>query len=997
MNQVQSGGISVDQLQQLFKNAVRPQETNHVIPEFVEYNPHEASERLKSILDGSVEFLKENKQVKTAERTHNFIITSHTTGQNQAIREKLLRDLVTSLKHYFQGCYVVVGSASDVPQDIIDIADCVFFDKIQRVTPPAYHGNGELQLVKEGLRVMHEKGKEWCVKFTYDFIINDSNFNMINEWAKIADTQNKEFVGTTWVDIKGSQWDVALQQNTVGTWLYYGKVSFLKDVFDTMQLDDIIERKVTQAFMGKSDKAFLYPSANDMLGGTWEECGDLITNAGNNIKPSFEKKQAVTPRGVNDKPRVLCYVCTKDRFFTTLPMTLTSLVLQTRVPDHLIIFEDGEHKDLNEVPYYKAMFETLGRKGCTVWMQYEQGKGQNVLDQKANMQKGYDLVWRCFLPKEQVETIGGARNIETINVGDIVKTHKNRYRPVTKVYKNYYQQHRDVVWVKTKYSTIRCTPEHPFLVFKNGQSSWVKASHLKTGFQLAYPTQQKKDILSIGLKSRGPKGKKYETRTIDKMDVDVDLARFLGLYLAEGCGGHDSIRFTFSNEETHLHDFIVKICQEKFGRTPGIHKRWATTVKLNIRDASRIFTGWFGCDARHKKIPEFVFGWSLKNRLSFLDGYFEGDGWWNSGRQLFGTASKQLAEDLSRLFISCGLGHSEISFRVPKKPANLSSGQLIHGSGVYEIALHTKSVQKYHDILEADVVNGEYLGITVEDVVKKKMYQSGNPEHQYVYNLEVKEDNSYIVGSVAVHNCDDDEVAEHDVLERMLKYFENNPKLGAVGGFVGGPLFGNGVATGKLENIFSEQNVQWHNGNAVYENVDHLHSSFLYRPGIVNFHQDLSPVSHRGETIFTASLKRAGYQLIVDQTIKIWHYRAAGGIRSHDNVFLYDHDEKKFMDKLEEWGYRICVLDNGIGDHAIFLGSILPELQKKYPHLILSVCYPEIFSGKLRPGDSLISIGQAPNPARLRDDVYTGLAEGRLKGSLQDAFRQLYLENGKEK
>ena len=639
MNQVKVDGISVDQLQQLFKNAVRPQETNHVIPEFVEYNPHEASERLKSILDGSVEFLKENKQVKTAERTHNFIITSHTTGQNQAIREKLLRDLVTSLKHYFPGCYVVVGSASDVPQDIIDIADCVFFDKIQRFTPPAYHGNGELQLVKEGLRVMQEKGKEWCVKFTYDFIINDSNFNMINEWAKIADTQNKEFVGTTWVDIKGSQWDVALQQNTVGTWLYYGKVSFLKDVFDTMQLDDIIERKVTQAFMGKSDKAFLYPSANDMLGGTWEECGDLITNAGNNIKPSFEKKQAVTPRGVNDKPRVLCYVCTKDRFFTTLPMTLTSLVLQTRVPDHLIIFEDGEHKDLNEVPYYKAMFETLGRKGCTVWMQYEQGKGQNVLDQKANMQKGYHFVWRY----------------------------------------------------------------------------------------------------------------------------------------------------------------------------------------------------------------------------------------------------------------------------------------------------------------------------------------------------------------------DDDEVAEHDVLERMLKYFENNPKLGAVGGFVGGPLFGNGVATGKLENIFSEQNVQWHNGNAVYENVDHLHSSFLYRPGIVNFHQDLSPVSHRGETIFTASLKRAGYQLIVDQTIKIWHYRAAGGIRSHDNVFLYDHDEKKFMDKLEEWGYRICVLDNGIGDHAIFLGSILPELQKKYPHLILSVCYPEIFSGKLRPGDSLISIGQAPNPARLRDDVYTGLAEGRLKGSLQDAFRQLYLEDGKEK
>jgi hypothetical protein len=241
---------------------------------------------------------------------------------------------------------------------------------------------------------------------------------------------------------------------------------------------------------------------------------------------------------------------------------------------------------------------------------------------------------------------------------------------------------------------------------------------------------------------------------------------------------------------------------------------------------------------------------------------------------------------------------------------------------------------------------------------------------------------------------DDDEVAESDTLERLLKYFENDTekKIGAVGGFVGGPFFAPVTATGKLENIFSEPSLQWNKGNGVFEDVDHLHSSFLYRPGIVNFHPDLSPVSHRGETIFTASLKRAGYKLIVDQSIRTWHYRSEGGIRSHDSLFFYDHDEKKFLEKLRGWGYRLCVLDNGIGDHVIFASTILPELQKRYEHVIIGVCYPEVFEDKLRQGDVLISIGQCPAPARHECSVYDGLDTGKFKGTLQNAFRQCYLD-----
>jgi len=593
--------------------------------------PPQTTENFLQVVDGS--------QMTFADMS--FLITSHTEGKHRGIQEKLLIDLVNSFKKYFPGCYVIVASASDVPEAIKKTADYIHIEKSTPLPPPALHGNGELALIKAGLDKLYSEQRDWVYKFTYDFIIDERNKDMIYEWFKVAKTRNKSFVGTTWVDIKGSQWDVAFQQGTVGTWLYYGNVQFLKKMFDNMNLDNIIERKVTQYFTENKlwDQVYLYPSANDMLNKTWEKCGDLVTDAGKRLKPGIFEKEIIRATAVkSNRKTILCSLCTKDRYFTTLPMAISSIALQTRVPDKLIIYDDGEHKNLNDVSLYTHLFSTLLRKGCFIWLDWaSQGRGMHFNDQRAN-KEGFDLVWRF----------------------------------------------------------------------------------------------------------------------------------------------------------------------------------------------------------------------------------------------------------------------------------------------------------------------------------------------------------------------DDDEVAEHDTLERLEKYFldDKEGKLGAVGGAVVDPRCSEGMATGKIEFIYSEPNFQWFHGQNNHKmELEHLHGSFLYRAGIADFNLDLSPVSHRGETMFTMELRRKGYKLFSDQGIATWHYRETGGIRSHqtDRQFLFDHDEKIFMNYLESWGYRICVLDNGIGDHMIFVGSILPELQKRWKHLIIACCYPECFEGKMRAGDSLISIGDAPNPARLALDVYTHINDGTLKGSLQDAFRQLYL------
>ena len=89
-----------------------------------------------------------------------------------------------------------------------------------------------------------------------------------------------------------------------------------------------------------------------------------------------------------------------------------------------------------------------------------------------------------------------------------------------------------------------------------------------------------------------------------------------------------------------------------------------------------------------------------------------------------------------------------------------------------------------------------------------------------------------------------------DVLEKYLRLMTDD--VGAVGGTVLTKGYG-GEGSNRMEHIYSAPNIQWSVGKGVVE-VDHLHSTFLYRANIVDYNLELSPVAHREETIFTYEL-----------------------------------------------------------------------------------------------------------------------------------------------
>jgi GT2 family glycosyltransferase len=91
--------------------------------------------------------------------------------------------------------------------------------------------------------------------------------------------------------------------------------------------------------------------------------------------------------------RVLCAIPTKGRYLTTLPLAIASVISQTVKPDMLVIYDDGEHKDLREIPIYQYFFKTLDDVGIKWQVAFTAGVGQHHAHQRANT-SDYKFVWR---------------------------------------------------------------------------------------------------------------------------------------------------------------------------------------------------------------------------------------------------------------------------------------------------------------------------------------------------------------------------------------------------------------------------------------------------------------------------------------------------------------------------------------------------------------------------------------------------------------------------
>jgi hypothetical protein len=271
-----------------------------------------------------------------------------------------------------------------------------------------------------------------------------------------------------------------------------------------------------------------------------------------------------------------------------------------------------------------------------------------------------------------------------------------------------------------------------------------------------------------------------------------------------------------------------------------------------------------------------------------------------------------------------------------------------------------------------------------ENQIYKHLFESLNYkgiQWEWVYALRKGQHYSHQMANESgyefVWRVDDDCRPEQNVLENLLSHM--TPTVGAVGGSILTPPYAPVTnATGRIEDIYTEPNLQWDMIKEV-KSVDHLHCSFLYRAGIHDYNLNLSRVAHREETLFTYGLKQLGYDVLVVPDAVTWHMKYNnGGIRS-DNRELFEYDEKIFRNTIGFKDQTVVVLDNGIGDHIVFK-HVLPLLKNP----VVFSCYPEVIPGR--------SIQEARDLFGSLDqwNIYRLMDKWDWADSLENAFRKMY-------
>lgn len=267
----------------------------------------------------------------------NFIITSHTEGKNAFVKKTLLHGLVQSIKKYWPESYVIIASQSEVEYDTQLLADYVVVNRSFQDIP---HGVGEVESLNAALTVLESQGKTECYKLCYDFIINDSNFHVFDEWK----SHNKDFVACWWNSIGLG----------VGTWIWYGTTDFQRKILNFPVLDMFLEQKVLQIIENNQlfDQCYIYETPNAMLANTWEFCGDQAISGGSGLK--------------RDYGSILAVVQSKNRLASVLPLVYHSVVTQKLKPAHLLLVDSGaEFVDLRHDPVYQKLFQLCEHAGIS--------------------------------------------------------------------------------------------------------------------------------------------------------------------------------------------------------------------------------------------------------------------------------------------------------------------------------------------------------------------------------------------------------------------------------------------------------------------------------------------------------------------------------------------------------------------------------------------------------------------------------------------------------
>jgi len=364
--------------------------------------------------------------------------------------------------------------------------------------------------------------------------------------------------------------------------------------------------------------------------------------------------------------------------------------------------------------------------------------------------------YACFAEKSSLVSIkdGSCKFIEDVNVGDYVITHKGRSK---RVYATNKRKHKGCIYNITleggrKIKNV--TDEHPFYVLdeKTLEYKWVKIKDIKTN-----------DILV--------KGSRLKNNSNAQIHRYSNFWWLFGLYQADGYVRLQNNTkypvYTIHQEEL---PYLQNILEDSNLKYSVIEKKGSKAVDVVIpnSDLGQLFInmsgGKFKC--HEKRLSESTF-YHLNNHrgdfLNFLSGVLDGDGHFRKLKSK--TNSYQLSLELTSeslintLDLLCN-SHEIQATRGDYK----STGNRKHRYSLKFFGYTCSIINKYLNIKHKDDLP-KFTEHSYSKLVRVKKVEVSNFS-DYVYNISVEGDETYISNGIITHNC-----ADADLTLRLAEVF----------------------------------------------------------------------------------------------------------------------------------------------------------------------------------------------------------------------------------
>lgn len=356
----------------------------------------------------------------------------------------------------------------------------------------------------------------------------------------------------------------------------------------------------------------------------------------------------------------------------------------------------------------------------------------------------------CFVAGTLVMTAAdGLKPIEEVVCDDMVLTHKNRFKKVLQVGR---KPSSDIIKVRAMmFDEILCTPNHPFLTREMyrkghkgirmfGEPQWKNAEELTKKDYLGFAINQKSEIPTwdgVALH----RGTHWDVvNEISPLLENENFWYVIGRYIGDGWQ---------RNDKTHKAILIACSDRNKDNLLQTIETLGWKYTYTKERTCNRVtiygkelceFVNRYGQYAHGKRIDAETLSLPVNLITSLLNGYVDSDGCFTRNEYRITTVSRELAYGLMQIVAKCHKRPSRM-YKVNTPNKSIIEGREVNQRNTYVICWHTDRRKQDKAFYEDG-----YVWFPIKEVAKAN-------RKEFVYNMEVEEDNSYTANGAIVHNC----------------------------------------------------------------------------------------------------------------------------------------------------------------------------------------------------------------------------------------------------